>query len=162
MINLMFKSNHSNVYIPLTKTKVRAWWLLWNSTSTLHYSCICPTNLLFIKGSCFQNVQCLTVFKLMFSFSVWKTDLFIFILLSETSHASYSHFNWCTSFVINQTSKDDSFLFFFFFFHKSDICYVQSSTCYMLQYITNMNYFVINFSITRVTLPVTYMSRRAS
>ena len=114
------------------------------------------------KGKLFSNVQCLTVFKLMFSFSVWKTDLFIFILLSETSHASYSHFNWCTSFVINQTSKEDSFPFFFLFFHKSDSCYVPSSTCYMLQYITNMNYFVMNFSITRVTLPVTYMSRRAS
>ena len=37
-----------------------------------------------------------------------KKDSGAFILLSEASHASYSHFTLCTSFVIEQTSKPDN------------------------------------------------------
>ena len=37
-----------------------------------------------------------------------KRDSGAFIVLSEVSHASHSHFTFCTSFVINQTSKDDN------------------------------------------------------
>ena len=65
----------------------------------------------FFKGSCFQNVQGLSVFKVNF-LSLTKKYSGAFIILSEASHASHYHFIW--SFFIH------------IFFHKSDICYVQS------------------------------------
>ena len=56
-------------------------------------------------------------------------------------------------FVFNQTSIGH-FSLIHIFFHKSDICYVQSSTGSMLLYITN-ELFCNELVNTRVTLPVT-------
>ena len=56
-------------------------------------------------------------------------------------------------FVFNQTSIGH-FSLIHIFFHKSDICYVQSSTGFMLLYITN-ELFCNELVNTRVTLPVT-------
>ena len=87
-----------------------------------------------IKGSCFQNVQGLSLFKVNF-LSLRKKYSGAFIILSEASHASHYHFTCCNLFVSNQTSVGHFSLIYFF--HKSDICYVQSSTGFMLLYITN-------------------------
>ena len=47
----------------------------------------------FIKGSCFQNVQGLSVFKVNF-LSLGKKYSGAFIILSEASHASHYHLIW--------------------------------------------------------------------
>ena len=94
-------------------------------TLLMHFS-----PLFFIEVSCFQNVQSLSVFNVYF-LSLRKKYLGVFMILS---HASHYHFTWCNLFVFNKTSIGH---FIHIFFHKSDICYVQSSTGLMLLYITN-------------------------
>ena len=99
-----------------------------------------PLHFFFIKGSCFQNVQGLSLFKVNL-LSLRKKYSGAFIILSEASHASHYHFTCCNLFVSGQTSVGHFSLICFF--HKSDICYVQSSTGFMLLYKTN-ELFVIN------------------
>ena len=125
---MTIKCDKNNGNIPLTRIKVPAWWLLHDTT----HAFLSP--LFFIKGSCFQNVQGLSLFKVNF-LSLRKKYSGAFIILSEASHASHYHFTYCNLFVSNQTSVRHFSLIYFF--HKSDICYVQSSTGFMLLYITN-------------------------
>ena len=99
--------NKNNGNIPLTRIKVPAWWLLHDTT----HAFLSP--LFFIKGSCFQNVQGLSLFKVNF-LSLRKKYSGAFIILSEASHASHYHFTWCNLFVFNQTSIGHfSFIYFF-------------------------------------------------
>ena len=125
---MTIKCDKNNGNIPLTRIKVPAWWLLHDTT----HAFLSP--LFFIKGSCFQNVQGLSLFKVNF-LSLRKKYSGAFIILSEASHASHYHFTCCNLFVSNQTSVGHFSLIYFF--HKSDICYVQSSTGFMLLFKTN-------------------------
>ena len=125
---MTIKCDKNNGNIPLTRIKVPAWWLLHDTT----HAFLSP--LFFIKGSCFQNVQGLSLFKV--NFLSWRKKYSgAFIILSEASHASHYHFTCCNLFVSNQTSVGHFSLIYFF--HKSDICYVQSSTGFMLLFKTN-------------------------
>ena len=81
-------------------------WLLHDTT----HAFLSP--LFFIMGSCFQNVQGLSVFKVNF-LSLRKKYSGTFIILWEASHASHYHFTWCDLFVFNQTSIGHfSFIYF--------------------------------------------------
>ena len=57
------------------------------------------------------------------------------IVLSEASHASHSYFTWCTSFVINQSSKGDNnimghFSFIYFFINVTFVmCNRSQASC---------------------------------
>ena len=93
-----------------------------------------------LRGAVFKMYRVYLYLKLVFS-SLTKKYSGAFIILSEASPASYSHFTECDVFVFNQTSKGDNNIIghflFIYFFHKSDICYVQLSTGFMLLYINN-------------------------
>ena len=66
-----------------------------------------------IKGSCFQNVQGLSVFKVNV-LSLRKKYSSAFIMLSAASHVSHYHFTWCNLFVFNQNSIGHfSFMYLF-------------------------------------------------
>ena len=78
-------------------------------TLLMHFS----HHFFFIKGSCFQNVQGLSLFKVNL-LSLRKKYSGAFIILSEASHASHYHFTWCDLFFFNLTSKGlFSFIYFF-------------------------------------------------
>ena len=96
-INLTLECTKNNGNIPLTRIKLPAWWLLLDTS----YAFLSP--LYFIKCSCFQNVQEISVFKVNF-LSSRKKYSGAFIILSETSRASHYHFTWCDLFVFSQTS----------------------------------------------------------
>jgi len=84
-------------------------------TLLMHFS-----PLFFIKGSCFQNVQSLSVFNVNF-LSLRKKYSGVFIILSEASHASHYHFTWCNLFVFNETSIGH-FSFIYFFINLTLLC----------------------------------------
>ena len=92
-----------------------------------------------IKGSCFQNVQGLSLFKVNF-LSLRKKYSGAFIILSEASHASLYHFTCCNLFVSNQTSVCHFSLIYFFINLTFVMCNRPQASCSCSK---PMNYFVI-------------------
>ena len=90
----------------------------------------------FIKGSCFQNVQGLSVFKVNFLFL--RKNIQVLSLYSQRLHMHHIIILLGVTCLFSVRLQIRPF-FIHIFFHtcKSDICYVKSSTGFMLLYITD-------------------------